>query len=90
MCAPKKMTAGSYVGQRIHRLSVNRVIDPGQKHLNHPGLVRIQNELLVTHGEPALEPAGGVQHEIDSRQHGALQGVGGFIGCLGIREFRSA
>ena len=40
---------------------------------HHPALVGVEDELLVADGEPALEPAGGVEDEVDAGEDGRLE-----------------
>ena len=39
---------------------------------HHAAVVQVHDELLVAHGEPALEPAGGVEDEIRAGQDAAI------------------
>ena len=64
--AAEEVLAGPDLAHRIERLAVRRQIDAREQRVHHAGLVRVHHELLVAHGETALEPACGVQHEIDA------------------------
>ena len=42
---------------------------PFTKACHHAELVAVEDELLVADREAALEPAGGVEHEVDAAEH---------------------
>ena len=50
----------------------------------------VEDELLVADGEPALEPAGGVQDEVDPGEDRRLRGRRGLVGGLGVGDLRGA
>ena len=58
--------------------------------MEHARLVDIHHELLVAHGEAALEPAGRVQHEVHAGEHRRQHGLGRFIGGLRIGDLGGA
>ena len=82
--AAEEVLAGADLADGVHGLAVFREIDAVEEYLNHGRLVGVHDELFVAHDEAALEPAGGVEHEIDAGEHGSLEGVGGFVGGLGV------
>ena len=90
MGAAQEVLAGSDLAHRIERLAVGGQIHAGEQRVHHAGLVGVHDEFLVAHGEAALEPAGGVQHEVDARETGGEQGVGRFERRLRIRDLRGA
>ena len=63
---------------------------PLTKTAGHPALVGVEDELLVADGEPALEPAGGVEHEVDAGEDRRLEGRGRLVGGLGVGDLRGA
>ena len=81
------MVPGTHLGKRLHGLSVHRVINSCKKDLDHAGLVSIEDEFLVAHGQSAFKPSGGMEHEIDAGEHRALEGIGRFVCGLRVREF---
>ena len=52
----------------VERLAVLGHVDAVDEDAHHPALVGVEDELLVADGQPALEPAGGVEHEVDARR----------------------
>ena len=53
-------------------------------------LVGVHHELFVGRHKAALQPAAGMQHEVDARQQTHVEAVGGFVGGLRIGQLRSA
>ena len=64
---------GSLVADRVERLAVLGQVDALDEDGHHPALVGVEDELLVADGQPALEPAGRVEHEVDAAEDGRLE-----------------
>ena len=69
MRAAEEVLAGADLIDGVHRLTVLRDVDTFKHGVEHAGLVDIHHELLVTHRQTALEPPGGVQHEVHTGEH---------------------
>ena len=79
------------VGQdRVEGLAVLGQVDALHEDRGHPALVGVEDELLVADGEPPLEPAGGVEHEVDAGQDRRAERGGRFVGGLGVGDLRGA
>ena len=70
---PRKCCPGSFAADRVERLAVLGQVDALDEDGHHPALVGVEDELLVADGQPALEPAGGVEHEVDAAEDGRLE-----------------
>jgi DNA-binding NtrC family response regulator len=57
--------AGLVRADRVEGLAVLRHVDAAREDLHHPALVGVEDELLVPHGQPALEPAARKDFEAD-------------------------
>ena len=62
----EEVLARAVLEDRVERLAVLGHVDALDEHRGHPALVGVEDELLVADGEPALEPAGGVEDEVDA------------------------
>ena len=74
--------------ERFERLPVLRQVDAPAERVPHPELVCVEDELLVAHCEPALEPAGCVQDEVRAAEHGRLHRVRGLVRRLRVGDLR--
>ena len=91
MWALPEVVRARLVGQdRVERLAVVGQVEAGGEDRHHPALVRVHDEFLVADGQPALQPAGGVEDEVDAGQDGRLERGGGLVGGLGIGDLRGA
>ena len=66
--ATQKVLARANFADGIHRLAVLTQIHAREQRVHHPRLVGVHDELLVAHGEAALEPSSRVQHEVHARK----------------------
>ena len=87
---PEEVRARLVRQERVHRLAVLGQVDAGREGVPHAELVGVEHELLVPHREPALEPAGGVEHEVHAAEHRRLHRVGGLVGRLRVGDLRGA
>ena len=84
------MAARPDLPDRIHGLTVRSHVHAFAKPLLHAQLVYVHHEFLVAGYQPALEPAGRMQHEIRAREHRRVQRIRAFIGGLRIRDLGGA
>ncbi len=74
--------------ERVERLAVLGQVDPLAERVPHAELVGVEDELLVAHREPALEPAGGVEHEVRAGEHRRLHRVRRLVRRLRVGDLR--
>ena len=90
MGAAEEMPAGLDLMERLHRLPIVAEVDALGEHMHGAELVEIHHEFLVRGREPALQPAGGVQHEIRARKHRRQQRLRALIGRLRVGNLGGA
>ena len=81
---------GSLVTDRVDGLAVLGQVDAVDEDRGHPALVGIEDELLVADGEPALEPAGGMQDEVDAAEDRRVERRRRLVGGLRVGDLRGA
>ena len=91
VCGVAEVMLAGRVGQdRVERLAVLRHVHAVDEHGHHSALVGVEDELLVADGEPALEPAGRVEDEVDAGEDRRLERRGRLVGGLGVGDLRGA
>src|SRR5207302_611854 len=88
--AAEEVLARTDLADGVERLAVLGQIHSREQRMHHARLIGVHHELLVAHGQTALEPPGGMQHEVDTRETGGSQRVGRLVGRLGIRDLGRA
>ena len=86
----EEVLAGAVREDRLDGLAVLGQVDPLREHRRHAALVGVHDELLVADRQAALEPARGVEHEVDAGEDGRLEGRGALVGRLRIGHLRCA
>ncbi len=89
MGAAQIMPARPHFTDRRHRLRL--VVDrhPGGHLVKGAELVGVDHEFLEARHQPALEPAAGVEHEVDARQKPHVETVCAFETGLRVGQFRA-
>src|SRR5439155_4976498 len=88
--AAEEMLPGAIGADRVERLTVLREVDPLDEYSHHPALVGVDDELLVAHGQPALEPAGSMEDEVHAGEDRRLERRRRLVCGLGIGDLRGA
>ena len=79
---------GSFVSSASIAWPLRRHVDALREGVPRRRLVDVEDELLVSHREAALEPAGRVEHEVDAPEHRRLHRVRRLVGRLGVGDLR--
>ena len=68
--AAEEMLAWANLADRVHCLAVFAEVIAAQQLVHLAQLVAVHHELLIAGHQPALEPAGRLQHEVGAAHHG--------------------
>ncbi len=80
------MAAGTDFLEGVHRERVVIDDDAGEIGMQRAAEVRVHHELLVGHGEQAIDEAGRMQDEIGAAMHGRHHRHDAFLHGLGVRQ----
>ena len=84
----EEVRAGLVREEGVERLPVLREVHALAERVPHAELIGVEDELLVAHREPALEPAGGVENEVRAAEDGRLHRVRRLVCRLCVRDLR--
>ena len=62
--------------------------EPARHAQHHAAMVQVHDELLIADGQPAFEPAGGMEDEVRPGQDTGHHAGGGFLHGLAVRHLR--
>src|SRR5919198_156660 len=86
----EEVLTGPVLADGVEALPVLGQVDPTDEGRHHSALVGVEDELLVAAGEPALEPARGVEHEVDPGEDRRDERRGALVRCLSVGNLRCA
>ena len=86
----EEVLARAVLDDRVDRLAVLGHVDALDEDRRHPALVGVEDELLVADRQPALEPAGRVEDEVDAGEDRRAERGRRLVGGLGVGDLRGA
>ena len=79
MSAAQEVVAGTHFPEPVEGEGVVIQAQPPQQDVHHAEAVIVEHQLLVVHDQAALQPSGGVEHEVCARHQSGEKGVGALL-----------
>ena len=86
----EEVVARLVLEDRVDRLTVLAEVDALHERRHTPELIAVEHELLVADRQPTLQPAGGMEHEVDATHHGRQQRGHRLVRSLGVGQLGAA